>query len=201
MEQIQVKKKQQLGEILVEYGIINPNQLKEALRRQAQVGGQIGSILVEMGLITTDDMLNFLSKQLGVPSANLFKLDVAPDILKLLPLEKIKTMKILPLSLSGDTVTLAMVNPRDMMTLRDIEFSIGRKVQPVVVPAWQMEAAIKSLLIHPGSGLIGEVVEEEAQKTGVKKAPEFLSLLRYLVDSPAPDMLLTAGVSPSIKIS
>lgn len=201
MEQIQVKKKQQLGELLVEYGLIDSNQLKAALRRQAQVGGQIGSILVEMGFITTDDMLNFLSKQLGVPSANLFKLDVSPEILKLLPIEKIKTMKILPLSLSGDSITLAMVNPRDMMALRDIEFSIGRKVQPVVVPAWQMEAAIKSLVTHPGSGLIGEIVEEEAQKTGVKKAPELLSLLKYLVDSPAPDMLLTAGVPPSLKIS
>ncbi|NOY39208.1 MAG: PilT/PilU family type 4a pilus ATPase [Nitrospirae bacterium] len=194
------EQRQRLGELLVEHGLINTNQLKEALKRQAQVGGQIGSILIELGFITTDDLLDFLSRQLGVPSANLFKLDVPPQILRFLPLEKIKSLRVVPLAVDDNSVTLAMVNPSDMVTLSEIEFSLGKKVEPVVVPALQMETAIKSLMTDPDKGLKGAVLEKEAQKSEAQKSPELLSLLRYLVDSPATDMLLTAGVPPSLKI-
>jgi len=197
---VKSKEKQRLGELLVEHGLISENQVKDAIKRQAQVGGQIGSILVEMGFITTDDLLHFLSKQLGVPSVNLFKIDIEPKVLKLMPLEKFKSMKILPLSIDENLVTLAMVNPNDMISIKDIEFLLGRKVNPVVVPASQMEVAIQSLVLYPESGLLGETVEKEARKAETKKAPSLMSLLKYLADSPATDMLLTAGVSPSIKL-
>ena len=189
-----IKKKQRLGELFVEQGLINTNQLKDALRKQAQAGGQLGSILVEMGYITTDTLLNFLSRQLGIPSVNLLKLDISRDMLNLMPLEKIRTMKVLPIDINESTITLAMVNPRDMISIRDIEFSFGKKVNPVVVAASQMEAAIQSLASHPETGLRAETIEKEFQKAEVKKAPSLLSLLKYLAGSTATDMLLTAGV-------
>jgi twitching motility protein PilT len=196
-----VYKKQRLGELLVEHGVITTNQLKDALKRQSQAGGQIGSALVEMGFITTDNLLNFLSQQLGIPSVNLFKIDIAPGMLKLMPLEKIKSMKVLPISIDENTVTLAMVNPRDMLSIRDIEFSLGKKVNPVVVPSAQMDAAIESLLQHPDSGIAGKSIEKESARVESKKAPSLLSLLKHLLASGATDMLLTAGVPPSIKLS
>ncbi len=192
--------KQRLGELLVEEGLITSNQLKEALRRQAQVGGQIGSILIEMGFITTDQLLEYLSKQLGVPYVNLMKIDVDPEILKILPFEKIKTMKVLPLGIDKDAVTLAMVNPHDMMALNEIEFLLGKKVNPVVVPSSQMEAAIRSLTSRPDEGLKKEVILEEIKKDKKRKAPDLFSLLKYLSKTRATDMLLSAGVPPSIKI-
>ena len=164
------RKKKRLGELFVDQGLINTNQLKDALRKQAQVGGQLGSILVEMGYITTDTLLNFLSQQLGVPSVNLLKLDISPDILNLMPLEKIRTMKVLPINVNESAITLAMVNPRDMISIRDIEFSFGRKVNPVVVAASQMDAAIQSLESHPETGLRSEIIEKEFQKSGAKKS-------------------------------
>ncbi len=200
MKSAKGEQRQRLGELLVEHGLINTNQLKEALKRQARTGGQIGSILIEIGAITTDELLNFLSKQLGVPSANLFNLDVSPKILKFLPLEKIKNLKIVPLAVDDNTVTLAMVNPRDMVTLSEIEFSLGKKVQPVVVPAAQMEAAIRSLMAHPDRGLSGSELEEESRKEAAERSPQLLSLLRLLVKSSSTDMLLTAGVPPSLKV-
>ena len=200
MKQRKNVKRQRLGELLVEYGLITMDQLQEGLKRQGQLDGQIGSILIEMGFITIDDLLNFLSKQLGVPSANLFKLDIDQKVLKLLPRDKIKTMKILPLSIDDNSLTLGMVDPQDMMTAREVEFALGRKVQSVVVPAFQMEAAIKSFLSRPEDGLTGKAIAGEVDKVGIRKAPELPSLLRYLAESGANDMLLTAGVPPSIKI-
>ncbi len=194
------RKKQRIGELLVEHGLINSNQLKEALKRQSQVGGHIGSVLVEMGFITLDTLLNFLSQQLGIPSVNLLKIEISPETLKIMPLEKIKSMKVLPISIDEGSVTLGMINPRDMLSIKDIEFSLGRKVNPVIVPASQMEAAIQSLMKNPEKGLSGEILEKEIKKAEAKKSLPLMSLLKYLANSSATDMLLTAGVPPSIKL-
>jgi twitching motility protein PilT len=195
-----VKKSMRLGELLVEDGLIKTNQLKDALKRQAQSGGQIGSILVEMGFITTDDLLTFLSRQSGIPSIDLFKIKISPGVLKLMPLEKIKAMKVMPIGFDGNSVTLAMVNPRDVITIRDIEFSLGKKVTPVVVPSSQMDAAIQTLSSHPESFLTGDSIEKEVHKPETKKVPSLEALLKYLAASPATDMLLTAGIPPCIKL-
>ncbi len=199
-KQIKATHRHRLGELLVEYGLIATDQLQQGLRRQSQVGGQIGSVLVEMGFITTDELLDFLSKQLGVPAANLFKLDIDQEMLRLLPMEKIKTMKVLPIATDDNTLALAMVNPENMMTIRDVEFTLGRKVSPIVVPASQMEAATKSLLSGSDGGLAGEDLAEETCDTEITRAPQVPSLLRYLAKSKATDMLLTTGVPPTVKI-
>ena len=195
------RKKKRLGELFIDQGLINTNQLKDALKRQAQVGGQLGSILVEMGSITSDALLNLLSQQMGIPSVNLLNLDISPDVVKLMPIEKIRTMKVLPINIDENSITLAMVNPRDMIAIRDIEFSLGKKVNPVVVASSQMEAAIQSLTIHPESGLSGESIEKSIHKTETKKAPPLITLLKYLSSSSATDMLITAGVPPSIRLN
>ena len=80
--------KQKIGEILVESGLINTSQLKQVLRRQTQVGGHLGSILIEMGFITIDDLVQCLSKKLGVAGVNLFEQDIKPELLNLMPVEK-----------------------------------------------------------------------------------------------------------------
>lgn len=194
--------KHRLGELLLEFGLISSKQLQDALKRQSQVGGQLGSILIEMGMISVDDLLDFLSRQLGVPSANLFKLDIDQSVLKVLPVDKITSLKVLPIAVDDSTITLAMVNPQDFVTISELEFSLGRKVKPVVVPSYMMEAATRSLSSDTKKNLAGQALEKMAKATREKmeKAPRLVSLLRYLVKSGASDMLFTAGAPPSIRI-
>ncbi|MBW2266317.1 MAG: PilT/PilU family type 4a pilus ATPase [Deltaproteobacteria bacterium] len=200
MKQEKISKKQLLGALLVEQGLMSEKQLKEALKRQDQVGGQIGSILIEMGFIGIDDLCTFLGKQLGVPSANLFKVDIGREVLKQVSWDKIKAMKILPVSMDENSLTLAMVDPGDMAVARDVEFTLGKKVRPVVVPAFQMDAARQHLFQHPKETLQGEVIAAEVDKGRKRMAPDLISLLQYLAESGANVMLLTAGVPPSIKM-
>lgn len=193
-------KKPMLGEILVQHGIITTNMLKNALRRQSQVGGQIGSVLIEMGYVSTDTLLDFLSKQLGVPAANLFKLDIAPEVLKMLPIDKIKEYKVLPLQ-AGEKYTLAMVDPTDFVAIRDLEFILGKRVHPMVVPASQMETAIKSIEKSGPAGLRGSEMEQASTILSHDQSVDIRTLLRSLSEARATDIQLTAGVPPSLKKS
>ncbi|MBW2219723.1 MAG: hypothetical protein JRF40_09585, partial [Deltaproteobacteria bacterium] len=98
--------KDRLGELLIKNKLINKDQLKTALKRRAQIDLPLGSILIEMGLISADILLDFLSKKYRVPSVNLFNIDISPEILKLIPYDKIKTYRVLPITMRGNILTV-----------------------------------------------------------------------------------------------
>jgi|SRR6056297_80682 len=195
-------KKNLLGEALVSHKLINHEQLEQALKRRSQVDMPLGSILIEMGFITVDNMLKFLSKKFGVPSINLFKTDIQPEVLQLIPQEKMKKFRILPVSVENNTLTLAMVSPQDFMTISDLEFTLGKKIKPSIVPFFMMESALNLLSENYEGGINGEDIENLSMHVSkdTQQPPGIEKLFTYLVKSGGSDMLLTAGVPPSIKI-
>ncbi len=65
------KKKLRIGDLLVDSGIINEDQLKQALNEQRSTGRRLGQTLVQMKLVQEDDLLNILSEQLEIPYVRL----------------------------------------------------------------------------------------------------------------------------------
>jgi twitching motility protein PilT len=197
------QKKPRLGEALVEQGLIDEDQLQEALKRQSQVGGHLGSILIDLGYITLDDLIEALGKSIGVPGVNLFNKDISEETLKSIPKENIIKLNILPTGVDDHTITLAMVNPHDQDIIAALEFQLGKKIRPVVVPHFMMKTAIKGMELMTDSvlrgSLLAKIADEDRER--VTKAPKLLTLLKYLIDSHASDMLLTVGVPPSIRVS
>lgn len=193
--------KSRFGEILLEYGIITHEQLKKALRRQAQIGGHIGSILEEMGYLDEDSLLSFLSKQLNISPVNLLEVKIPPGVLNLLPFEKVKTFKVLPIKETGSRVTLAMANPNDINAIQDVEFALGRRVEPVIVPFYQIEKVIAYFEKEGYGNKTFEGGVLKAKITTVEaKTPDVYSLLKQVLDYKATDLHITAGVPPSLRI-
>ena len=60
-----------LGQILLNNNIISEDQLIKAIEQQKKEGGRIGSNLIKLGSITEDALVEFLSKQYGVPAVTL----------------------------------------------------------------------------------------------------------------------------------
>jgi type IV pilus assembly protein PilB len=76
---------QKLGNFLVREGLITPEQLDSALQEQKANGGMLGSNLVKMQYIEEAELMEFLSKQFGVPSTDPSKLDVDSDVIEMIP--------------------------------------------------------------------------------------------------------------------
>jgi Type II secretion system (T2SS), protein E, N-terminal domain len=60
-----------IGDLLVKAGVITDLQLKAALAEQGQWGGKLGDILVRMEFLTEEVLIRGLSKQTGIPRADL----------------------------------------------------------------------------------------------------------------------------------
>jgi hypothetical protein len=129
-----------LGECLVEANIITQAQLEQALQVQQQRNGCfIGQILLEMGLITDKQLCLAISQALHVNCINIESVLITDDVIALIPASLAATCKILPLFVHGNTLYLAMANPRDTGAIQLVEFSTGMTVRPFVVPACQLQ--------------------------------------------------------------
>lgn len=192
-----------LGEMMVLLGLIDNTQLEKALKRQSQVSARIGSILLEMGFITIDDLLNFLSNQFDVEAINLFQVDIDPSVLELVDIDTVKMKQILPVALDQNTLSIAMVNPKDMAVISELQFKIAKKIKPLVVPAFMMDAAIDFLLKHPKTRITGTDIEKTAEGNKEKPSaePHLRQLLAKLTKKGVNDIILTAGAPPSVRIS
>ncbi len=195
--------KELMGELLIKNNLITQEQLQKALKRRAQVDLPLGSILIEMGYLSIDALLAFLSEKYHIPSINLFKTDIDQKILDLVPLEKMRQYKVLPVGLEGNVLKLAMISPQDFMTISDLEFTIGKKIKPFIVPFFMMESALHLLSDHYKNGLKGADIEKSVMqvKTEAQISPQIGSMLKVFIQSGASDMLLTAGAPPTLKFS
>ncbi len=184
-----------IGDLLVQQGLISPEQLRDALRTQGQKGGKLGSILVELGYISAKNLLEFLGKQHGVPGADLFQVTACKDFTSVVPRRIISKYRVLPLSVEGSTIQLAMENPNDFAAIHEVEFLTGRRVQPVVVASYQMDLALKCIEEKGGHSFSGADMQEALQGPVTMQA-----MMEYLVEADGSDLFITAGLPPSVKV-
>lgn len=194
--------KMRIGEFMVDQGLITRSQLDEALKRQSQVGEHIGSILLELGHVTIEELLGILQSQFGMPAVNLFDQEIEPQAAGLIPPDKIKEKQVLPISVQGNRLTLAMVNPKDLTTVSELEFRLGKKIDPVVVPSFMMDTASEMLASRSNKRLSGKELEQQCNygREGDKTGTRLVALLKKAVGVNASDLILTAGAPPSLRI-
>jgi len=122
----------QIGELLVEEELITPAQLEAALKYQSQNGGRLGSILIHLGYADDKDITLILSKKYGVPSIDLDSFDIEDSVIKTIPIEVARKYLVVPLSLSGNVLTVAGADPANVIAMDEIGFTTGYKVESVV---------------------------------------------------------------------
>ncbi|MGA7878116.1 MAG: PilT/PilU family type 4a pilus ATPase [Desulfoferrobacter sp.] len=186
-----------LGESLVQEGLLTPEQLQHALKIQARRGQKLGSILVGLGYIGDDALLKFLGRQYGIETSSLVDVCINEDVMGVIPSSIVLKHRVLPMKVEARSINLAMESPNDFTAIREVEFFTGKRVNPVIVPSYHMDLAIQCLKER---GMIAFSGIEIQQVTGAGP-PVVANLLQYLVGSNGSDMLITADVPPSVKVS
>lgn len=133
----------QLGELLVERGIINQRQLEKALTVQKEKGGLIGEILVELGYTNEEDIAQSLTAQYGFPYLPLSNYEINPEVANIVPGRVARQYLLIPIDKIGSNLTLAMSNPLNIQAIEDIELLSGCSVQTFVSTSSDIKKAIE----------------------------------------------------------
>jgi type IV pilus assembly protein PilB len=150
--------RKQLGQILIDAGVITPRELAIALNKQKRWGSRLGSTLIRMGLVKEEDILRSLSSQLRYSGMNLQNVRISNDVLQKIPLEIIEKYRVIPVEIDRHSVTLAMSDPNNLDVVESIEFQLGVRVKPVVSTQMSIDRAIDRY--YRGNGKTAEVDQE-----------------------------------------
>ena len=109
--------RKQLGEFLVEKGLINRDQLRVALTEQKQKNERLGKILVRLGLVSESVGRDVLAEMLRVESIDLSKVVPDSDAVALLPEDVARRFRLLPIAYDpvARALTVAMSDTFDVV--------------------------------------------------------------------------------------
>lgn len=122
--------RRKLGEILQKWGLVNEQQLGEALKIAQGQRKRVGETLVELGYVSETDIAKALGQQFNMEYIDLDRPDaISKENLKLLPAEVIKKYLVLPISQINGTLKVLIHDPMDLDVLDDLTFRMNCKIE------------------------------------------------------------------------
>ena len=131
-----------IGQILIEMGVLNEDQLNEALAIQQEKGGAIGQLMIEAGMVTAEDVLQALATQHGMQIVDLSQMEVDEETIKMVGISMAQVYRIVPISFDSGVLTIAMADPQNVNALDDLRFMLNCEVTGAVATEAQIAEAI-----------------------------------------------------------
>jgi type IV pilus assembly protein PilB len=172
------RKSKQLGQILIELGLITSEQLETALEEHQKTPKALGRVLIDLGMIREADLVRALAEQVGLEFVDLTDTQIDPASTALLPEALARRYRALPIGERDGKLLVAMSDPANVYALDDIRTITGRDVQPVVATSADVEQAIQKF-----AGLDSQV-EALAAEAAEGSDTEEVDLEAALEDAP-----------------
>ncbi|WP_305041397.1 response regulator [Geoalkalibacter sp.] len=138
-----MSRRKRFGEILIEAGLLNEEQLRQALEKQKGTRQRLGRVLEELGVVTEKDIAVTLARQFEFKTVSgLARFSYSQEALDLVSGSQALEKLIFPLKKQERTLFLAMVNPLDMETIDGLTFRNGLKIVPCVTTPSEIQAAV-----------------------------------------------------------
>jgi type IV pilus assembly protein PilB len=178
---------ERVGELLLKEKLITNEQLVRVNEEQRKVGGGIGSNLEKLGYVKEKDFVTFLSRQYGVPEADLNNLEVDPDLIRLIPEDVSKKYQLIPLERYGSTLKIAMVDPSNIFAIDDIKFLTNYNVEATIASEQAIKDAMETIYEVEDMALdevFNEFDEAEMEVVTDEEEVDMSDLKRAIEDAP-----------------
>jgi twitching motility protein PilT len=146
-----------VGEVLLQQGVLTPEQLQQAEAHQADTGGTLARSLVELQLANEPQLFRALAVTFGMAYAEVDGGSVDPHAAGLLPPERARELIALPVRFGdNDEVVVAIADPNDQeSTAARLQTEIGFPVRLALAPRRALVEAIDARVHEEGAGAAG----------------------------------------------
>jgi type IV pilus assembly protein PilB len=132
----------QLGDILLEGGLVSPTQLESAYEEQERVGRALGRVLIEQGVLTESQLVAALATQIGLRFVDLSEFSIDGSAIGRVPGAVCRRHSALPIGFEEGRLLVAMADPANVFAIDDIRSLTGMDVKPVVATRADVTGAI-----------------------------------------------------------
>jgi type IV pilus assembly protein PilB len=135
--------RRKLGQILVDLGYLDEDQLWDLLNEARTTQQPIGQVALARGLITEEQLLQALAEQFNLKVVNLQEVKPQPEAIQAVPETMASVYKVLPLTYKDNVLTVAIADPANLTALDDLRNFLGvKQVVPVLATQRALQEAI-----------------------------------------------------------
>jgi type IV pilus assembly protein PilB len=149
---------------LLRDGLINEDQIDEALEIQKTNRSLIGNILVELGYCTEEDIARVLAEKTNTKFVSINDIGVNMSVASLIAPDMAVRSNVLPLFEEDGTLYVVMKNPNDIITIDDLKRITGYDIRPLVATDSELNAAIENFVNM--SSNIGNFADDDEEGEG-----------------------------------
>ena len=181
-----------LGDLLIDAGVINQEQLERTLKRQKETKQRLGETLISDGIITERQLIDALTMQLGVDFVDLASVNIDPAMAQLVPKNLAKKHAVVPVRTQGDELYLAMADPLNFIATEEVKAASRKRVVPMISTKEAVDHAISALYGAEGAK---RAIEQMQQETAAVESKEYVVGVQTATELDA-----TSQAAPSIRL-
>ena len=195
-----------IGQILVDLGFINDEQLEALLEEQQQRPHELlGQIALSMNFVTDEQLAQALAEQMGMQAISLSEVVISPEVLNYVTEPMAQMYRILPISFRDNTLTIAMCDPQKIQILDELRSFLGYDIRAVVATEFDVRQALDRY--YSTSESVESLIDNLANDEELAKAAELagragafdLTSVEALADSAPVRKLLNMVLLLAIK--
>jgi type IV pilus assembly protein PilB len=173
----------QLGDILLDGGLVTPAQLQAAFDEHQRAGRALGRVLVDQGVLTESQLVAALAQQIGMRFVELGDFPVDHSAVALISGALARRYVVLPFGFEDGRLLLAMADPANFLAIEDVRAVTQMEVKPCVATRNDVLAAIDRY--YRADTDLNELqaildVEEEDDLSKVREAVEDAPIVKYV---------------------
>jgi len=137
-----VEEKKSFGDYLVSIGVITSEQLKKAIQEQRRGGERLEQTIVRLGYAKEELVLQCLADYFNLPFVDLDTYLIDEKVFQLIPEEIARRHTLIPLFKIGDTLTIAISNPLNLLALDEVRNKVKTDVEIAISTEKKIKKAI-----------------------------------------------------------
>ncbi|MGF1635220.1 MAG: GspE/PulE family protein [Phycisphaerae bacterium] len=160
------RKQKKLGEILVDWGVVNPREIEKALQHAKDKRMRLGEALVDMKVCPESQVYKALATQHNMEYVDLDKNSVPPGAVNQIPDELMRKYLILPVGTENGRLKVAISDPLDLEMLDILRFRLNKEVRTVLAPKGRIKQVIDQLFDTSASHTIDKTMDKTIDRLG-----------------------------------
>src|SRR4051812_48153090 len=131
-----------LGTLIFRAGLLPAETIENALEEGVKTGRRLGEILIERGLLQEEDLTRLLAGQKGLPFVSLRSEAIDPEVTRLLSEDQARLFSALPIRFEEGLPLVAVADPTNDVLNRNIREALGQDVRFVVAGRTELNEVI-----------------------------------------------------------
>ncbi len=180
-----IQKAQTLGSVLVEQGLLRPEQITHALTEQKRNGRLLGKVLVDLEYASEEQIAQAVARQMSLPYVDLRRFDVQPEVVLQLTEQQARRFGAVVLENRGDSYLVGVVDPTDLRSQDELAAVLKRHVDMAAITNEQLLATIDR--VYRKTEQIGAFAREVEREIGAQdNVIDLMTMSRAISDEDAP---------------